>query len=996
MKELKISFDNIMDHHFDNRNVFEEIVKHINSITPFIGAGLSAFTYPGWKEFLKGITSKIRNTTDKQRILKLLDKCEFEEAASELKKIRGTVNFETDISLAFDAAKIFEFSIEKKLYKQAVYLLPKLFRSLVITTNFEMVIEHVYGKNGLPFCNNIGHPGHTEMLYRALRENRQTLYKFHGDISEIGKLVLTKESYDSNYSPESSLVEELRRCFEQKMLLFLGCSLENDRTLELLNRIIGNGITNYAILSCEERELDKKSRELGDRRIRTIFYRSGEYESVRIILERLLERINKDEYKLLPYYENTPKDRTTTPFEYDSDTVSFFGRRDELKRLKEFCMSNHTEPVKWWAITGEGGSGKSRLAYEFQNHMAEMHWNIIENKQHDFTQLKSLSKSPARKTLFILDYVQGNSKEIGEWIKQLYTCPGTIIIRIILIERSGKAIDESPWARQISAAGSSTIRAACYDSDFLYLNPLDQQDIKNIMLDYAKYCGDTQLNEWKATELYLHLNKIDEALCRPLYALFLVDAWIRKENPFKWDKSQTLDYVVHKEKERAEKSLENQIGRSDIRLNNAFFRIKAMATVMEGLSIPQQALEYFADDWETIEQKADRFEDAKDMLFRSGLIEKGSNYEFKLQPLKPDLIGEYYVLRLLIEETRKERIIKLIELSWKKPVQAFSFFSRLFQDYYDIFKENEKLIEMLIKPVLYMDDKTQHKIYSMFLVSVTASSEKKVQVIATEMLRVLAGKCKDNEEVIAELAKGLYNLSYNQNSEGAKQIVDELCNLAKEHPSNKEVIAATAKGLYNLSYKQDAEVNRQMGKKKSARNYTAKLTVEELRNLAREHTDNEEVIVEFARGLCILVPFTLDEEDTIKDAVDAILELGDLAEEHVSNEEVIAEVAWGLLKLTNAREFVLSAVEGLRSLAEVHTGNEKVLAMLAMGLCNLCDMQDEESTKQTVEELRNWVKEHGGNDKVMAEFAKGLNVTLYPMWYALPSKSYRYCLNQLV
>lgn len=51
------------------------------------------------------------------------------------------------------------------------------------------------------------------------------------------------------------------------------------------------------------------------------------------------------------------------PFYYRSNVVDFVGRERELARLEEFCRSEGA--FKWSALNGPGGSGKSRLAYEF-------------------------------------------------------------------------------------------------------------------------------------------------------------------------------------------------------------------------------------------------------------------------------------------------------------------------------------------------------------------------------------------------------------------------------------------------------------------------------------------------------------------------------------------------------------------------------------------------------------------------------------------------------
>ena len=50
-------------------------------------------------------------------------------------------------------------------------------------------------------------------------------------------------------------------------------------------------------------------------------------------------------------------------YHFSQRTIPFCGREKELSRLQDFLCSEAA--FSWWAITGQTGAGKSRLAFEF-------------------------------------------------------------------------------------------------------------------------------------------------------------------------------------------------------------------------------------------------------------------------------------------------------------------------------------------------------------------------------------------------------------------------------------------------------------------------------------------------------------------------------------------------------------------------------------------------------------------------------------------------------
>ena len=282
-----MTFNEIMDYHVDNPRIYKKIKSRImsKSIVPFVGAGLSAFAYPLWIPCLRELTNTyITDCTLNSSINSLLDNGSCEEAAELLCDQMTDFTFFSALRDIFDDRKIDDARLEE----QSVYLIPSLFSQLVLTTNFDLVLERAF----LLYRRTlkVGYPNDTGAFFRALREdNGNILFKFHGDINKnTNEIVITKTTYDSKYRKGSSLVKSLKSLMKSRTLLFLGCGLKQDRTMELLTDILEDGIENYAIVDCVDGNQENRAKELSDKRIHALLYPPrNQHAALKIILEHL-------------------------------------------------------------------------------------------------------------------------------------------------------------------------------------------------------------------------------------------------------------------------------------------------------------------------------------------------------------------------------------------------------------------------------------------------------------------------------------------------------------------------------------------------------------------------------------------------------------------------------------------------------------------------------------------------------------------------------------
>ncbi|KOY00965.1 SIR2 family protein [Pseudomonas nunensis] len=255
-------------------------------VVPFVGAGLSVSSgYPGWTAFLK---QNIRETAiDPLEFDEILRAGLYEDAAQRLADALGPA-FNEVVENAFGRSR--EIS-------GCVQLLPHVFDSCVITTNFDDVTKRCYEAADKPFSEELSGE-HSRELPRKLAEGKRILLKLHGTSTSPRGRILTATEYHKHYGDG----EELQRAIEaicSKTLLFVGCSLTVDRTLIAMKAFVqANGHDNvarhYAFLPAPIDSAERFARRdaLIECNVYPIWYPAGTHdESIEALLLALMEKI---------------------------------------------------------------------------------------------------------------------------------------------------------------------------------------------------------------------------------------------------------------------------------------------------------------------------------------------------------------------------------------------------------------------------------------------------------------------------------------------------------------------------------------------------------------------------------------------------------------------------------------------------------------------------------------------------------------------------------
>lgn len=639
--------------------------------------------------------------------------------------------------------------------------------------------------------------------------------------------------------------------------------------------------------------------------------------------------------------------------------IPFVGRTDELARLREFC--GHPEQVSWWAVTGPGGIGKSRLVYQFTNEQEAAGWSVHWLKHSDYDNLAHWTP-PTDRCIVVADDVQAHISAVGSWIASVSERLRSEKLRVLLLERSGKGLDSAEWAEMLQSDSpyDDTISSKCYCPDFLALGPLSDDELKAIMMDFAKTSGRPLADIDHAGRLLQTLKKIDSGLQRPMYALAITDAWCSGEDPTHWNKGQILDALINRELKFYYERL-RRLSSVSKEMRAELENLLARSCLMPFLPLNQVT----DADYPKLSQKAGKLDmDLPELLHQIGAVHK-ITVHIKIGTPKgraerketmdavvldcPDLVKEYLVLRQAFD---KGHLSVLLPEGWDNDPMTLLFLNRLLVDYPERLGGNNSFLSRFFagNPA----SELPARIYGALLFGTTVQLPEKGKE-ALERLAKLYDQFRASEDITIEYAKGLVNLNAKQALKERIHSVDQLRLLFQAFPASEELADVYATGLFNLAADQALE--------------DRTLSVEELRQLYEQFPANEKIAATYAQGLA-----GLSASQTLEDCGSSVDRLKRLHEQFSENETFAVMYASGLLSLTalQAPEDCGPSTDQLRQLHEQFLESKTLAAVYAQGLINLSITQGEEGCGHSVDLLKQLYEQPSADEPLAAAYASGL------------------------
>ena len=278
---------NLLD---DNRDWFDNLKNLFKRgrVIPFIGAGMSMPSgFLGWRSFLESMQQEILNENEIATFTSLLDEGKYEDAAQyladrEVDYLQEKLNNKFGKELPFD-------KIEGVICR-----LPDFFNGHIVTTNYDLLIDTVLREKDISF--HVANGLHTRGLMRTLADNERVLLKLHGIYDARKNRIITTADYQWHYE-SINIVPQCIRDLCSNTLLFLGCSLSVDRTIEVMRSIKedqggDDTVRHYAFLSNEnlsDEDRKVRRRELQKANIFPIWYDGDHDEDIEALLELLAD-----------------------------------------------------------------------------------------------------------------------------------------------------------------------------------------------------------------------------------------------------------------------------------------------------------------------------------------------------------------------------------------------------------------------------------------------------------------------------------------------------------------------------------------------------------------------------------------------------------------------------------------------------------------------------------------------------------------------------------
>lgn len=280
-------------------------------VIPLIGSGLAApFGYKPWRKLLlaeAGRCGPELQTLVNQR----LDEAEYEVAADLLHGaaddsfLSALAQHYQPVTTDLAQAEHFYSGPARLLADPALpaaVLLPRLFSGPVLTTTFDPTLPRLYQAAGLPFVREVAAPDGGVVSQLAVHQ--RILLRLNGSPQAPETRVVLRDEYRRRYLEDKASEERARidllkdhpnlliHLFSMRSVLFLGCSLAQDRILDVLQRVAEflPDSHHFAVLPRPELEPKLRSllRRLKRHNVHPLFYPAGRYDELTRLLQELV------------------------------------------------------------------------------------------------------------------------------------------------------------------------------------------------------------------------------------------------------------------------------------------------------------------------------------------------------------------------------------------------------------------------------------------------------------------------------------------------------------------------------------------------------------------------------------------------------------------------------------------------------------------------------------------------------------------------------------
>ena len=360
---------------------------------------------------------------------------------------------------------------------------------------------------------------------------------------------------------------------------------------------------------------------------------------------------------------------------YTSGIDSFLGREYEIDLLHRFVgdpsFGGRLFNFRWMLLTGDAGTGKTRLAYEFTRKRLNGLWYTGKLDFHSPKAFDSPSKwRPVKPTFIVVDYVQSVPEEVHALLLAFSTQAANyeFPVRLLLLERNANAswtdklLPESgdkPVIEQHNFGDESVLGREIAPLSSQAIVELMKRRIEKAQLDVpepSKLLSLANSVDRRETQVKARGQSVQIPTPRPLFAIATAEAIIEaittgQELPEQFKHKDVLSDIVKRDRDM----IWRKVVKNDRELQQ-YERGLAVATLTQGISL-DDLKEY---DFKGLTDWLPFTPPNHDMV---SLAAFGYDKDRRLwPPLEPDILGEFFVSEQLLNlDLPKKQRIELIE-----------------------------------------------------------------------------------------------------------------------------------------------------------------------------------------------------------------------------------------------------------------------------------------------------------------------------------------------
>lgn len=676
---------------------FEEVIKN-GEIVYLFGTGISsALTgkpYGWWKWINDGINCLVDDT---QR-LELSDELQKDDSTDNLITVAGKVMRYAKAGGTYDKWMRSSFESNSLTNAALAGILKQLLirNDVMATTNYDSLLEEATGLKSYTY-KDVGNV--FTMLDKRESNHILHLHGLYDSKQGIDNIIADAEQYQDILTDKGA--QFVQNILGTKTLIFVGCG----QTTEDAN------IAQFIQFAKQHLKIEKtyyflykKGQNFTNMPGNIIMIPYGDkYEDLQEFLNELAQ-IRVRTYMLgnalvgrNAYVKEKINIDGLAGYHFAQESNPFVGRLAELAKLNTFLNSD--VQISWWAITGQAGVGKSRLALELiKSNMVEW-FGFFMNKAATVADIENYK--PFKNTIVIIDYVKGKEKEIVEFLQcltKIYSNTG-YKLRILILERENNA-QAGTWYETLTQcfarADKTIFTSNRYQNDkddyFLALEDMLDEDVESLI---GKICQRYGLPKDNARDKDLRIsyhNKFEQLKYRPLFVELYVEAWIN--NKCSEPRFDCYDELLRNIMDR-EQAYWLTLCDNDKKVCSAWIMLILRAICLGSINTSDLTGKY-QNAWNIIKifnsenslpgkQRQESLE-----TYIASMCQSLNNTALVIEPMYPDIIKEYMFLYYSDDE---ERLALANELLIVNPKPFSRFLAKAIND----FPHNQALLNIFDK-----------------------------------------------------------------------------------------------------------------------------------------------------------------------------------------------------------------------------------------------------------------------------------------------------------